>query len=64
MVQHHLLATHPVGKPILSGGATGPEGSIFILAILAVMVAIVLLTVRRAHYGHATEAFAITLPPA
>lgn len=28
MVQHHLLATHPVGKPILSGGATGPEGSI------------------------------------
>lgn len=26
MAKHHLLATHPVGKPILSGGATGPEG--------------------------------------
>jgi len=33
MVQHHLLATHPVGRPILSGGATGPEGSIFVVAI-------------------------------
>ncbi|MGD0215602.1 MAG: CPBP family intramembrane glutamic endopeptidase, partial [Terriglobales bacterium] len=32
MVQYHLLATHPVGKPILSGGVTGPEGSIFVLA--------------------------------
>jgi len=47
MVQHHLLATHPVGKPILSGGATGPEGSIFILAILALVSLIILLTLPR-----------------
>jgi len=51
MVQHHLLATHPVGKPILSGGATGPEGSIFILAILAIASLIILFTVRRTQYG-------------
>jgi len=51
MVQHHLLATHPVGKPILSGGATGPEGSIFIVAILALVCLIILFTLPRGHYG-------------
>jgi uncharacterized protein len=55
MVQHHLLATHPVGKPILSGGATGPEGSIFILAILALASLVILYTLRRVHYGEAPE---------
>lgn len=53
MAQHHLLATHPVGKPILSGGATGPEGSIFILAILALMSLIILFTLRHGSYGEA-----------
>ena len=49
MVQHHLLATHPVGKPILSGGTTGPEGSIFILAVLALIAVIIFLTLPRTH---------------
>jgi hypothetical protein len=47
MAQHHLLATHPVGKPIFSGGATGPEGSILIIAILALVTLIILLTLPR-----------------
>jgi len=64
MIQHHLLATHPVGKPILSGGSTGPEGSIFILAILALITVIVVLTLPRTHYGQASKAFEISLPPA
>jgi membrane protease YdiL (CAAX protease family) len=51
MVQHHLLATHPVGKPILSGGTTGPEGSIFIVAVLALASLIIFFTLRRTHYG-------------
>jgi hypothetical protein len=55
MVQHHLLATHPVGKPILSGGATGPEGSIFVVAILALVSLIILFTLRPAHYGDTPE---------
>jgi hypothetical protein len=55
MVQHHLLATHPVGKPILSGGATGPEGSIFTVAILALVSLIIVFTLPRAHYGDRTE---------
>jgi len=55
MIQHHLLATHPVGKPILSGGATGPEGSIFILATLALISLIILFTLPRAHYGDTAD---------
>ena len=51
MVQHHLLATHPVGKPILSGGATGPEGSIFVVAILALVSLIIIFTLPRTQYG-------------
>ena len=47
MVQHHLFATHPVGKPILSGGAPGPEGSIFIIAILALVSLIIVFTLPR-----------------
>ena len=55
MVQHHLLATHPVGKPILSGGTTGPEGSIFILAILALASLIIIFTLPRTNDGSAPE---------
>ncbi len=55
MVQRHLLATHPVGKPILSGGATGPEGSIFIAAILALISLIIVFTLPRARDGATRE---------
>jgi hypothetical protein len=55
VAQHHLLATHPVGKPILSGGATGPEGSIFILAALALGSLILVFTVPRSRIGQMPE---------
>ncbi len=48
--QHHLLDTHPVGKPILSGGATGPEGSIFVLLVLAVVCVIIFTTLPRGPF--------------
>jgi uncharacterized protein len=51
-VQHRLLATHPVGKPLLSGGATGPEGSVFILPVMVLIVAIIVLTVPRTNAGY------------
>ncbi len=51
MAEHHLLATHPVGKPLLSGGTTGPEGSIFIVAVLAIVTLIILFTLPRTQYG-------------
>ncbi len=61
MVQHHLLATHPVGKAVLSGGTTGPEGSIFIIAILALVSLIIVLTLPQAEYGE-THA-PVSIPP-
>jgi membrane protease YdiL (CAAX protease family) len=53
MVQHHLLAAHPVGKPIFSGGTTGPEGSIFIVGVLVLASVIILFTLPRTQYGDA-----------
>jgi membrane protease YdiL (CAAX protease family) len=52
MVKFHLLATHPVGKPLLSGGATGPEGSIFVIAILFFVSLIILFTLPRTNQTH------------
>ena len=48
-VQGHLYATHPVGKALLSGGTTGPEGSIYVLPTLALIALIIFLTLRQAH---------------
>ncbi len=52
MVEHHLLATHPVGKPILSGGSTGPEGSVFVIVVMLLAVIIIATTLpkRRESY--------------
>jgi membrane protease YdiL (CAAX protease family) len=47
MVEGHLFATHPAGRPIFSGGLTGPEGSLFILPIVGLAAAIILLTLPR-----------------
>jgi membrane protease YdiL (CAAX protease family) len=55
MAQHHLFASHPEGKAIFSGGATGPEGSVFILAILALMSLVILFTLKRSRYGETVE---------
>ena len=44
MVQGHLFGTHPLGRPFLSGGLTGPEGSLFLYPVLALAVAILVLT--------------------
>lgn len=51
-VQHRLLATHPVGRPLLSGGATGPEGSLFILPVMALIVAVIVFTLPRTNAGY------------
>ncbi|NYF88960.1 CPBP family intramembrane metalloprotease [Tunturiibacter empetritectus] len=52
MIKHHLLATHPVGKPLLSGGTTGPEGSILILPIIVLIVAVIVFTLPRTNAGY------------
>jgi hypothetical protein len=50
-VQHRLLATHPAGRPIFSGGTTGPECSIFIVPTLALVVLIILFALPRGRYA-------------
>lgn len=55
MVQGHLFATHPLGRPLLSGGLTGPEGSVFLLPILLAIVAIILMTLPRTRVGYMPE---------
>lgn len=44
---HRLLSTHPAGSPLLSGGATGPEGSVFVLPLVIVITAVAALTLPR-----------------
>ena len=39
-----LFHTHPTGNPLLSGGKTGPEGSIFVLPTLLLVIVIVRFT--------------------
>lgn len=47
MVEGHLFSTHAVGRPLMSGGTTGPEGSIFILPILTLVAIIIAVTLPR-----------------
>jgi uncharacterized protein len=47
MTQHRLLATHPVGTPLMSGGTTGPEGSIFAIAMLGLFAVVIVVTLPK-----------------
>ncbi|ADV84102.1 CPBP family intramembrane glutamic endopeptidase [Terriglobus saanensis] len=44
MAEQHLLASHPVGTPLMSGGLTGPEGSVYVFGILALTAVVIALT--------------------
>ncbi len=52
MVQGHLLGTQPAGRVLWSGGATGPEGSILILPLLAIVAVVVMLTLPLRKSPH------------
>ena len=43
-IQHALYATHPQGAVLLSGGLTGPEGSAYVLGIIALTAIIIAIT--------------------
>jgi membrane protease YdiL (CAAX protease family) len=49
MIRYHLLASHPIGQPLLSGGTTGPEGSVFVLPTLALLAAAAFFATPRTH---------------
>lgn len=45
----HLLASHPAGPVLLSGGATGPEGSLFVLPIMLLIALIIASTLPQTN---------------
>jgi membrane protease YdiL (CAAX protease family) len=44
LMQGRLFATHAIGKPLLSGGTDGPEGSLLCVPILVLLVVVLLFT--------------------
>jgi uncharacterized protein len=42
-----LLSSHPTGSLLLSGGTTGPEGSIFVLPVMALITLVAAFTLPR-----------------
>ncbi len=47
MVAFHLLAARPQGRPLLSGGLTGPEGSLYVLPVILLITIVIVLTLRH-----------------
>ncbi|MGO8718090.1 MAG: CPBP family intramembrane glutamic endopeptidase [Acidobacteriaceae bacterium] len=47
LVKGHLLGSHPHGGLLMSGGATGPEGSVFSILIALLIALAVWLTLRE-----------------
>jgi membrane protease YdiL (CAAX protease family) len=54
-MRQHLLNTHPAGRLLLSGGATGPEGSLFVLPIMALIVLVIVLTLPHTRRDYASS---------
>ncbi len=46
----HLLNSHPTGRPLLSGGTTGPEGSLFVIPTLLLVAVVIHYTLPRRDY--------------
>ena len=65
MMAFHLLGSHPQGKPLLSGGLTGPEGSLIVLPIIVLATAVILLTVRHTGWpSPGSQTPSLSLPSA
>lgn len=58
----HLLATHPAGSALMSGGLTGPEGSLFVLPIMLLIATVIALTLPRNTTSSAQQPWASTAP--
>jgi membrane protease YdiL (CAAX protease family) len=50
MVEGHLMASHPTGLPLLSGGSAGPEGSLLCIPAFLLIFAIIHFTLPKRDY--------------
>ncbi len=53
---HALLVTHPSGPAWLSGGTAGPEGSVFMIPVIAALVLVLFRYTRPAVFARAADA--------
>lgn len=60
----HLFNAHPVGSILLSGGATGPEGSLFVVPVLFILAVAMFLWWGRRVRSPFTGAAWRPVPPA
>jgi membrane protease YdiL (CAAX protease family) len=44
LVQGRMFATHAMGNPLLSGGSVGPEGSVFCIPVLLLVIVVLFFT--------------------
>lgn len=58
IVQGHLLTSHPAGRALLSGGSTGPEGSLFVLPIIALAACAAVFTLPPERVSGASTPYA------
>ncbi len=55
VIRGQLMASHPIGRTAISGGLTGPEGSVLVLPVVALSACVVLFSLRsNAPYGRAS----------
>jgi uncharacterized protein len=47
MIEGHWLASHPLGATWLSGGTVGPEGSVIVFVVMAILVPVIAVILRR-----------------
>jgi membrane protease YdiL (CAAX protease family) len=58
-----LFVTHPAGKPWLSGGSDGPEGSLIGLIVLATLFLVIHFTTRPSQHPVPEQTLAPVNPP-
>jgi membrane protease YdiL (CAAX protease family) len=56
VTNNHLMATHPHGGLLMSGGATGPEGSVFAILACILIGVVAWLTLRKEHNKSTNQA--------
>jgi len=49
VIRGQLIASHPVGHELISGGVTGPEGSVLVFPIVALAAGVILFTFSSSH---------------